>query len=222
MKLLNQCCLRVRVFCLCSAFLLALSDTSLALQVQSASADHQVSPSADHFRAWAKEFVSEPHGDLLLAEDWFDRQFKPGIAKKLSAEYRNLAKTIDELPDLIAAQKAHGRTEVTVGRFHKAIDRNATGIQNAALQRMKSPTALFTIRLTKPGESTGFTLTSFVFIDGQYRFAGKMNALNPKPGDLATSILCTMPLAAVEKLLQEKGLIDSSAEAYLKQTGVLK
>ena len=178
--------------------------------------------SLKQFTKWAEEFVADPHGDLLVPDDWFEQQFEPATAKKLSAEYRQFSKGLKTLPDLIAAQQAKGNTEVITSVCSKPIDRQATGAQNAALQQMKSPTPLFMIRMVKPGETKGFSLGSFVSLDGKFLMAGKFAALNPQPKDMVAAILCTTPLEMMEKVLQERGLIEGSAEDYLKKVGVLK
>lgn len=176
----------------------------------------------EEFQQWAKEFVVEPKANVRLPEGWFQSQFDGELGEKLAAEYAEFAKHIDGLALIIAAQKAKGQTELSASVCQKAIDRDATGLQNAAMQRMKSPTPLFTLRMVKPGEQRGFTLASFVFVEGRFCFAGKMSALNPHPGDLVTSILCTTPLSMMEKVLQDRGLLEGTAEAHLKKVGVLK
>jgi hypothetical protein len=66
-----------------------------------------------------------------------------------------------------------GRTEVLVRRLERPGE-EATGLQNDALKAMKRPTPLYSVRLVKPGETTGFHLWSFVRAGGGFRYVGKM------------------------------------------------
>ncbi len=176
----------------------------------------------DEFRVWAKDFIVKPHSDLRLPDGWFEKQFGGKTGEKLTLEYAEFVKDIVRLPQLIRAHRGKGQTEVKVAVTVKAIDRDATGLQNAALQQMKQPVPLYTLRMVKPGEEKGFSLASFVRVDGKFCFAGKMSALNTKPDDLVASVLCNTPLSMMEGLLQEKGLLQGSAEDYLQKIGVLK
>ena len=176
------------------------------------------------FETWAKEFAAAPHRDVLLsdAKTWFANHFESDIANGLAAEYLASSKNVDGLPKFLEEAKAEGKTEVLVSRASAAIDMNANGLQNAALQRMKMTTPLFTLRMVEPGRESGSTLWSFVYSEGTFRFVGKMTALNPTRGDLVTDALCQMPLGPTEKFLKEKGLIETSAVEYLRSKGVLK
>lgn len=115
------------------------------------------------------------------AESWFKKMFGDEAGAKLSAEYAKMAGDPADfektLLGLIHARNEKGQTEVRIMRIEKADDKNATGAQKKALEAMKTPTPLYTIRFVEPGKDVGFTLWSFVYVDGGFRLAGKMRAL---------------------------------------------
>ena len=53
---------------------------------------------------------------------------------------------------------------------------------------------------------------------------GRLNALNPNPGDLRTHLLCNNPLDAMEEAMKKGGWMETSASAveYLRANGVLE
>jgi hypothetical protein len=68
-----------------------------------------------------------------------------------------------------------GRTFVSVTKIESATDDNGTGSQKQALAAMKVKVPLYTVRFREqPGTSSGYTLWSFVYVDGGFRFIGKM------------------------------------------------
>jgi hypothetical protein len=81
-----------------------------------------------------------------------------------------------ELGKLYAKCRADGQTAVRAIRIEKA-EPEATGLQKSAFEAMKTPVALYTVKLTKPGEPAGMSLWSFVHVDGAFRLAGKMRAV---------------------------------------------
>ncbi|QDT09346.1 hypothetical protein [Planctomycetes bacterium K23_9] len=178
--------------------------------------------SLEEFRTWVNAYVANPQGDVLVPLKWFDEHFDAETARALKTEYRQAASMYSGIGNLVAKQKAQGKTNLELAMHTKAIDPTATGWQNAALQRMTKPTPLYSLRMVRPGATSGFSLVSFVYVDGRFAFAGKLSALHDPQDDLATKILCTTAIEKMEKVLQEKGLIKSSAVEHLKQAGVLK
>lgn len=159
---------------------------------------------------------------LPNATSWFQQRFGAAAADRLAREHRQLTAKLNEIGENILACVREGKTDVEVVRID-SLSREASGFQNGALQRMKTKTALFVVRFRKPGEKYGSSFGSFVWADGRFRFIGDLQALWPdKPkGDLTLDILCKMPLEAVEKLLQEKQLLEGSAAEYLIRNGIL-
>ena len=178
--------------------------------------------SLDEFRAWATAYMDHPQGNVMLPKKWFDSHFDGDTARALKAEYAKAARMYGGLGAEVAKQKGFGKIKLVVAIHTKAVDPTATGWQNAALQRMTKPTPLYSMRMMQPNAQTGFSLLSFVYTEGRFAFAGKLSALHDPKGDLATKVLCTTPIGKMEKILQDKGLIKTSAVEHLRQVGVLK
>lgn len=126
---------------------------------------------------------------LLLpdAPQWFERVFGKETGARLAAEYEPSVGRIGTLPELFPSLKAQGQTELRVERHDRGDDDAATGFQAVALQQMKAKVALYSVRFLVPGESSGFSLWSFVHVGGDFRFAGKMKQVDPqaRSGELA-------------------------------------
>ena len=118
--------------------------------------------------------------DLRLPnhDSWFKKTFGDEKGAKLAAEYGESLKKFDEdITKLFADMVKDGKTQVTVLIVKAPDDKEATGLQKDALAAMKEKVALYTVRMTKPGEESGTTLWSFVYVDGGFRLAGKMRAI---------------------------------------------
>lgn len=112
---------------------------------------------------------------------WFTKIFGDDAGARLETEYQAL------LPDLVKQLTAlysrcidMGQTEVRAIRIENAGDA-ATGLQNSAFEAMKTPVALYTVKLVKPGDDLGMALWSFAHVDGSFRLIGKLRAVKP-PG----------------------------------------
>lgn len=178
----------------------------------------------ERFQAWAEDFVAEPHSNIVLPDpqQWFRGHFTRVTAGKLASEYTASIKGVESIDQLFAVLKSQGKTELRVRCVSKAIDTSATGLQNAALQRMTRKVTLYTMELVKPGEKHGYSFSSFVEEGEGFVYLGKMTALNPVKGDLITDALCNLPLKTAEETLSKSGLLKSSAEQYLREKRVLK
>jgi hypothetical protein len=179
--------------------------------------------SREDFERWARKYVENPHSDVFLPDCkvWFREHFEPELAEKLTREYMLLMDQGSFLVREINDLKRKGKTVVSVRSASAAIDMGATGLQNAALQRMKKRTTLFTLVLTEPGKDRGTSHSSFVYVDGGFRLVGKMRVLNPLRGDLFADVLCAVPLADGEALLRKQGAMEESAVEYLQKKGIL-
>ena len=112
------------------------------------------------------------------AKAWFERTFGPELGAKLAAGWEE--EVFANLPKLVRPFKqagAEGRTEVQVVKIASATDANATGLQKSALEAMKTPVPLYTVKLVKPGATTGSSMWSFAYIDGSYVFLGEMKGV---------------------------------------------
>lgn len=128
-------------------------------------------------KAGDKEKVAALVKPLVLPDHaaWFKKTFGDEKGAALAEDYDKMAPRLaDELTKLLDARVKDGRTFASAVKIESADDQNATGLQKQAIAAMKEKAALYTVRLgDKPGGS-GFTLWSFVFVDGQFRLAGKM------------------------------------------------
>lgn len=117
--------------------------------------------------------------DFRIAEPkkWFAASFGDekgaAIASAYEAQMNGFEEQIYSIFEKAVKDK---KTEITVIKIEKAGDPNATGLQKTALETMKEPRALYTVKLCKKGEEFGTKLWSFVYIDGNFRLAGKMEA----------------------------------------------
>lgn len=112
---------------------------------------------------------------------WFAAHFEADVAKRLTAELEPRLGEYAAIGGAIAAQKARGRTEIHAEKFTDAKDDAATGVQSLALRAMTSPAALYSVRMTEPGKTSGFHLYNFVYADGRFRLLGKMKKVDDKP-----------------------------------------
>lgn len=109
-------------------------------------------------------------------EEWFAEVFGEEAGGNLASDYDEQAKSMGaDLSELFADAVAEGRVEVRVTKIGSADDANATGGQRKALEAMARPVALYSVRLVKPGETSGMHIWSFVYVDGAFRLAGKMS-----------------------------------------------
>ncbi|HZO16043.1 MAG TPA: hypothetical protein VFB62_22370 [Polyangiaceae bacterium] len=112
------------------------------------------------------------------AKAWFEKTFGPELGKKLAADWEQ--EVFANLPKLVRPFKeagAEGRTEVQVMKIASATDSNATGLQKSAIEAMKAPVSLYTVKLVKPGATSGSSMWSFAYIDGSYVFLGEMKGV---------------------------------------------
>jgi len=124
--------------------------------------------------------VSAITKDLKLPnyDAWFKKTFGSDTGAKLSTEYGG---RVGDMESAITAMFKKlvddGQTEIQVRKFDKTGDREATGLQNDALAAMKEPTTLYSVELVKPGNTDGMHLWSWVYTDGGFHLAGKMQAI---------------------------------------------
>lgn len=131
-------------------------------------------------KAGDKEKAATLVKDLMLTnhEAWFKQSFGDDKGAKLSEDYaKSLGEFEPSASQLFAGMVEKGQTNIQVSRFQKAGDPKAVGLQNDALKAMKSPVALYSVRMLQPGKDLGMHLWSFVYVDGAFRFIGKMSGL---------------------------------------------
>ena len=128
-------------------------------------------------KAGQKDKVAALLRPLVLpdATAWFKKVFGEDIGAKLGGEYNSMSSTLaTDLAGIFEARVKDGRTMVSVTKIESATDPNATGLQKQALAAMKTKVPLYTVRLAEKPGMPGYTLWSFVYVDGQFRLVGKM------------------------------------------------
>jgi hypothetical protein len=135
--------------------------------------------------------------------------FGDDAAPRLAAEYdeMQLATFAADADQLLQMQLAKGRDVIAVEKHTSPDDDSATGYQSTALKAMKQPVALYTVRLREPGHDSGFTLWSFVWVDGRFRLAGKMKKVDTREIDPALAedldMLSELPIADAREILKQ-------------------
>ncbi len=102
---------------------------------------------------------------------------------------------------------------------------DANGLQNAALQANDKTGHALHSRDGLSHPTTDKSGTTFWFVRSRRRYlpiSRKLEPLNPTRGDLVTDVLCNLPLAKAEKLLNDKKLLDEGAVEFLRGKKVLK
>jgi len=115
---------------------------------------------------------------LPYSQDWFESVFGDELGKMLGHEYNALLQEMEkELPDFFGRVLDRGLTEVQIKCICSIEDKDATELQRIAMMSMQKPVKLYTVRFVNPGSLMGISLWSFVYHEGEFRFVGKMNAL---------------------------------------------
>jgi hypothetical protein len=113
-------------------------------------------------------------------EAWFKSILAPDKSGPLITEY---AKIVDKVPaDLAKALNDEvvkkERTEIRVFKVEKAHDVEAMASVQIVIANMKRKVPLYKVRFVVPGKETdGYTLWSFVYVDNEFRYAGKMEKI---------------------------------------------
>lgn len=128
-------------------------------------------------KAGQKDKVAALLKPLVLpdATTWFKKVFGDDIGAKLGAEYNSMSSTLPtDLAGIFEGRVKDGRTIVSVTKVESATDPHATGLQKQALAAMKTKVPLYSVRFAEKAGMPGYTLWSFMYVDGQFRLVGKM------------------------------------------------
>ena len=128
-------------------------------------------------KAGQKDKVAALLKPLVLpdATNWFKKVFGDEIGAKLGAGYNKISPTIPtDLPGIFAGRLKEGQTIVSVKKVESATGPDGTGLQKQAIAAMKTKVPLYLVRFAEKPGMPGFTLWSFVYVDGQFRLVGKM------------------------------------------------
>jgi len=109
---------------------------------------------------------------------WFKKVFGDDKGAKASVQYdTNISQIESELDKVFAKMVDDGQSEIKITKIVKADDAQANGNQKDALLAMQNPVPIYSARFVKPGEPLGQHLYNFVYVDGSFRLAGKMDAV---------------------------------------------
>ena len=128
-------------------------------------------------KAGQKDKVAALLEPLVLpdATTWFKKIFGDEIGAKLGNEYNRMSPTLaTDLAGIFEGRVKDGRTLVSVTKIESATDPNATGLQKQAIEAMKTKVPLYTVRFAEKAGMPGYTLWSFVYVDGRFRLVGRM------------------------------------------------
>jgi hypothetical protein len=106
------------------------------------------------------------------------------MGAKLSSEYVTEKAKLPTIGSFFTAAKAKSRTEFLIETHTSAADENANGLQEAAMKAMKTPVPIYTVNMVEPGKTIGQSLWSFVYVDGGFRYIGKLKATKPDASPL--------------------------------------
>ena len=98
---------------------------------------------------------------------------------QLNTEYATEAAKLNTIGAFFKQAKDKGKTELLIDKHVSATDENANQLQEEAMKAMKTPVPIYTINVVEPGKTIGSSLWSFVYVDGQFRYAGKLKAVKP-------------------------------------------
>jgi hypothetical protein len=180
---------------------------SLSLMIAACSAHKATYPdNVDGLTALVSDLRAHHDRDLarsLALPDpraWFTAEFGgPQPGGQLAAELQKQVGDLGELVDALDKFTAKGNTEIHVERFAKADDPLATGLQSKALKEARQPLVLYSVRFTPPGSTLGTHLSSFAYVDGQWRFLGRMRGLMPTKADDPPALAAVVELRNWER-----------------------
>jgi hypothetical protein len=146
---------------------------------------------------------------LAQPKPFFEKTFGPELAPALAAEHTDTVGGFekDVFKGLTKIIVGDGKTKARVSRHTDPDDETARGYQVRALKKMKTPVALYTLRLTTPEKESGFSLWSFAYVDGGFRLIGKMKQVDPREpgGKYSTELdmLDELPMVEARQILDD-------------------
>jgi hypothetical protein len=117
-------------------------------------------------------------------DKWFAATFGPEMGPKLATEYAGEKAKLSSIGTFFTLAKVKGRTEILVEEHKGPDDDGENGLQEAAIRAMKTPITIYTINCVEPGKTIGASLWSFAYVDGKFRYLGKMKATKPDASPL--------------------------------------
>ncbi|MEZ0227300.1 MAG: hypothetical protein ACAI25_01640 [Planctomycetota bacterium] len=136
----------------------------------------------DAAKAKDKDKLDKLAASLVLADP--DAYFKKLFAEKGAPVAEGYTKHKDEiakeLPKLFNQAVEKNRTAI---KIIKAEGGEATGAQKSATEAMKEKVTLWTVGLGEEGKGAGLKLWSFAYVDGAWKFIGKLRELGGRGGE---------------------------------------
>jgi hypothetical protein len=112
------------------------------------------------------------------SEAWFTQTFGSGAAGPLEAEYSALrANWTKQFSELLQGLRGRKQTAVAVQVVRGPSDTDATADMRQAFAAMQVPTALYTVRFINPTTRQVYSMHSFAYVDGAFRYVGKLRAI---------------------------------------------
>lgn len=102
----------------------------------------------------------------------FGREYGSAVSKDFKEAFRGKS-FYNIMYETISSIVNRGNTKVKVRKF-TGPSKEAVGIQNNLMEKMINPVPIYSVRLVKPGKKLGNHMYNFVFVDGHFRFMGKM------------------------------------------------
>ncbi len=167
-----------------------------------------------------RKFTSYTNALILPAHDaWFKKAFGDSYhAVNASDEYaQSLLVWTTPLKMFFEEVAQKGRTEIRAVRIADTADENANTYQRLTLMRMSSnkfAIPLYTAEFVKPGSESGSTLWSFAYVDGQFRFLGKIRSMVPERERTPLK-----ELSLKDKLALQRDMAAPSEEGLGKKSG---
>ncbi len=107
-------------------------------------------------------------------DKWYTATFGPELGPKLASDYAVEKVKLSSIGSFFILAKAKGRSEILIEKHTSPDDDGENGLQEAAIRAMKAPVPIYTINAVEPGKTIGQSLWSFAYVDGAFRYIGKM------------------------------------------------
>lgn len=121
-------------------------------------------------------------GRGLALEDpgaFFTATFGAENAAKVSADYSAEVPKLGTIGGFFKAAQLKGKTEILIEKHTSPDDDESNALQEAAIRAMQKPIPIYTINCVEPGKTIGSSLWSFAYVDGKFRYIGKLKGLKP-------------------------------------------
>lgn len=107
---------------------------------------------------------------------WLYTHFDSSTAARLENEWKteDISMATKYLPLNIKMRNNEGKTNFIVNKFVDPMDPEANSYQMSVINAMRRKVPLYSLRITKPGKTSGYHLYNFVYVVNTFRFVGRM------------------------------------------------